>query len=236
MDFFKSSWETLNNPDRVKELAQNAVNDIRAGWNAMTEHQAVQDIVRPALANIKSSWHAANLSERAADMTHHAMNDMQAGWSAISKHQSVQDMVRPAISNLESAWQAAKIHERVANVSLPTMEDVKSGWDALPYSVKGAVIGVTAVHATGLVVGAVGFGQTGISASTGAALIMACYGGFVTKGSVCAVAQSIGAVGIPVTTYILAGALGGLVGASIQNSMEKEKRQKDSTVDLLEVD
>ncbi|KAF9969280.1 hypothetical protein BGZ73_008463 [Actinomortierella ambigua] len=160
----------------------------------------------PTLKTFTSTWHAVKIPERIAGIPPPKMEDTQSGWQ-----------------------HATKFPENFADIPLPTMEDVKAGWDAIPNSAKGAAIGVAA----GLAVGALGFGSTVIVAGSKATAIMSSYGGTVTSGSVCAVAQSIGAAGFSVSTYGLAGAVGGLAGDIIPTG--KESRNEDSAADSFEV-
>ncbi|KAF9536158.1 hypothetical protein EC957_012345 [Mortierella hygrophila] len=86
-------------------------------------------------------------------------------------------------------------------------------WRKIAKVVVGALLALGVVAAVGAVVGSLGFGPGGILAGTAAASIMSSYGGFVTAGSLCAIAQSIGAIGIPTSKYVsacIAGAMAGL--------------------------
>ncbi|KAH7055021.1 hypothetical protein BKA57DRAFT_452785 [Linnemannia elongata] len=77
-------------------------------------------------------------------------------------------------------------------------------WSKIAKVVVGALLGLGVVAAVGAVVGALGFGSGGILTGTTAASIMSSYSGFVTAGSLCAIAQSIGAVGISTSVYVSA--------------------------------
>ncbi|KAG0274486.1 hypothetical protein BGZ95_009727 [Linnemannia exigua] len=88
-------------------------------------------------------------------------------------------------------------------------------WRKIARIVAGALIGLGVVSAAVAIVGALGFALKGITAGSAAAGIMSLYGGSVTVGSFCAIAQSIGAVGVPTSVYLgacMAGAIVALFG------------------------
>jgi hypothetical protein len=94
-------------------------------------------------------------------------------------------------------------------------------WNKVAKVVVGALLALGVVAAVGAIVGALGFGPGGILAGTAAAGIMSSYGGFVTAGSLCAIAQSIGAIGIPSAIYVsacIAGAVAGLFAGDATSS------------------
>src|SRR5690242_12797635 len=74
-------------------------------------------------------------------------------------------------------------------------------WRRIAKVVFGALLGLGVVAVVGAVVGALGFGSGGIMAGSVAASIMSSYSGFVTAGSLCAILQSIGAIGITTSVY-----------------------------------
>lgn len=79
---------------------------------------------------------------------------------------------------------------------------VAAGVIVTPFAIKAIVV-------------ALGFGAAGITAGSWAAGFMASYGGFVWAGSLCAILQSIGAVGLPFVLAVLASFFGGLFGAGV---------------------
>jgi len=74
----------------------------------------------------------------------------------------------------------------------------------------GAAIGIGVVAVAAAIVSALGFGPGGIVAGSAAAGIMSSYGGFVSAGSLCAVFQSIGAIGVSLSVYVSTGAAAAL--------------------------
>jgi len=83
---------------------------------------------------------------------------------------------------------------------------------AHPTATKVAVASAVAAVGTPVVitlgVGALGFTATGIAAKTTAAWFMSTYGGTVLAGSLCALGQSIGVVGLGTAATVATGAVG----------------------------
>ncbi|KAJ8305865.1 hypothetical protein KUTeg_016410 [Tegillarca granosa] len=106
------------------------------------------------------------------------------------------------------------------------------GWKTKAIWATGGAVGITI--AAPFVVGAIGFGATGITAGSWATTIMASYGGAVTKGSVCAILQSVGATGTLGTTGTIGSALlgtgvggvAGVAGEKLLSMFSKEKPEK----------
>ncbi|CAO3625365.1 unnamed protein product [Cunninghamella echinulata] len=67
-------------------------------------------------------------------------------------------------------------------------------------------------------VGLIGFNSIGILKGSLASKIMASYGGFVTKGSICAILQSIGSSGLGITSIVTASSAGYLTMIISQNN------------------
>lgn len=87
---------------------------------------------------------------------------------------------------------------------------------AHPHITKGVVALTAAAAGPALVVGAAtvaGFGAGGIVAGSAASWFMGTYGGTVAAGSLCAVAQSIGAAGLGTAAWALVTGTSAAVGA-----------------------
>ncbi|KAG0380332.1 hypothetical protein BGX24_008898 [Mortierella sp. AD032] len=86
---------------------------------------------------------------------------------------------------------------------------------------------IAAPVAVPLVVGAMGFGAGGIVAGSWAASIMASYGGAVASGSVCAVLQSVGVVGLSTSGTILAAVAGGTATKVMTDRIKDDNESSD---------
>ena len=109
----------------------------------------------------------------------------------------------------------------VASAALERLPSAQTVYESLPSKgtvVKGAAVAVVggAVASGAVVVGvaALGFSGSGIVAGSRAAAFMAWHGGLVPAGSVCAMAQSIGAVGMSGTVTAVVSAAGGVASSS----------------------
>ncbi|KAG0225804.1 hypothetical protein BGX31_007496, partial [Mortierella sp. GBA43] len=102
-------------------------------------------------------------------------------------------------------------------VKMLAIEIANADRKTIMYAALGAAIGLALALVAPQLVGALGFGIGGITAGSPAAALMASYEGYVTVGSLCAILQSIGAVGLSAAVTALLGllgaAIGGLLGA-----------------------
>ncbi|KAF9988525.1 hypothetical protein BGZ65_000595 [Modicella reniformis] len=89
----------------------------------------------------------------------------------------------------------------------------------------GVIGGVTAYFAILGIVTALGFTAAGIVAGTPAAAFMASYGGVVTAGSLCAILQSFGALGVTLTGIFGAGGVGLTAAAFAAAATAPEKKE-----------
>ncbi|KAF9968570.1 hypothetical protein BGZ73_009223 [Actinomortierella ambigua] len=219
--YLKAGWKDIKVPESISKQVRSTIDDFQEGLSFMADPENINAMAARAKEGLQASWDVITDPERLHSMTNPTMETLASTWHAVNIPERVADISLPNMEDIRSGWQdAAKIPENLADIPHPTMEDVKSGWDTIPNSVKGAAVGLAALQVTVMAVGALGFGPAGIVAGSKAAAIMASYSGTVTSGSLCALAQSIGASGVSATAYGFAGSLGGLVGASIPSNNE----------------
>ncbi|KAG0274351.1 hypothetical protein BGZ96_004371 [Linnemannia gamsii] len=83
-------------------------------------------------------------------------------------------------------------------------------WRKIAKLVFGALVTLGMVAVGVAIIGALGFGPGGIVAGSAATGIMSSYGGSVAAGSLCAIGQSIGAIGVSASVYVTAGIAGAM--------------------------